>query len=519
MSLDPAALAAPHAAHSGAMPRRAAASLPGLLGWLQREAALLGLFAAYLGIVLSFLPYELVQDTWLTLVSGREVVANGLPRTDMLTTWTLGVEWIDQQWLAQVAFYALWLLGGMKAAVLAHAALLAVAFGSALLAARRLGASVKSVALVGVAAVLVAPWALQMRAQSFALPLFVWLLWLLAADSRAPSRRVFLVLPLLVVWANLHGTVVLAALLVALRGLTYGVAEARRAPRAAGWIPRTLALTLGPFGCLFASPYGLDLVGYYHSLLLNPVFRRFIDEWGASTPSPATMAFYLLAFGSVWLLARQRTRLTLFEQLALIASIAAGITALRSIVWFGLVALLFLPLLLDGELSEWKARPMGRQLRLGLGVAAVATIGLATGVAAAQPASWYSRAWPSEASEEVARLAADRAGTKIFSDDRYANWLLWTQPQLAGRVAHDIRFELLTEEQLFELFRFRNRIGDDWRSSIEGYDVLAFDHIAQRDLVEALQARDEFETVWRDEQLVVLARRLVPAGRDGARGR
>ena len=507
MSLDAAVPAATHAPPSGALLRRAAASLSRPFGWLEREAALVALFAAYLGVVLTALPHELVQDTWLTLDSGRQVVAHGLPRTDMLTTWTLGVEWIDQQWLAQVAFYALWLLGGMKAAMLGHAALLALAFGSALLAARRLGATVKSVALVGVAAVLVAPWTLQMRAQSFALPLFVWLLWLLAADSRAPSRRVFLVFPLLVLWANLHGTVVLAALFVGLRGVTYAAAEARRSPRAAGWIPRSLALTLGPCACLFASPYGFDLVGYYHSLLLNPALRWFIDEWGASTPSQATGAFYLLAFGSVWLLARRRARLTVFEQLALLAAGAAGVTAIRSIVWFGLAALVFLPLLLDGELSEWKARRLGRQVRLGLGIAAAATVVLATGVAAAQPASWYSSAWPSEGAEQVARVAEDRAGAKIFSDDRYANWLLWTQPQLAGRVAHDVRFELFTEEQFLELFRFRNRIGDDWRSAIEGYDVLALDYVERRDLVEALQSNGEFETEWRDDGLVVLVRR------------
>src|SRR5713226_5542152 len=40
------------------------------------------------------------------------------------------------------------------------------------------------------------------RAQSLALVLFVALIWLLIADARKQSRRVFLALPLLVVWAN-----------------------------------------------------------------------------------------------------------------------------------------------------------------------------------------------------------------------------------------------------------------------------------------------------------------------------
>ena len=148
-----------------------------------------------------------------------------------------------------------------------------------------------------------------------------------------------------------------------------------------------------------------------------------------------------------------------------------------------------------------------RRLRLGVGVAAAATIVLATGVAVAQPASWYVHAWPAEGSEEVARLASARPGTKIFSDDRYANWLLWTQPQLTGRVANDVRFELFTDQQFNELVRFRNRIGDDWRRPIAGYNVVALDHTAEPDLVSALRADDAFTTVWRDERLVVLQRR------------
>ncbi len=178
------------------------------------------------------LPHQLLLDGWLTLVTGREVVSNGLPTVDTLTVWTQGVAWIDQQWLAQAAFYGLWALGGIKLVMLGQVVLVAATVALALVGARRLGGSPRNVALVGAVAVLVAPWAIQMRTQSLVMPLFVVVLWLLADDSRTPSRRVFLVFPLLALWANLHGTVVLAALFVALRGVTYrrlrGLAEAAR---------------------------------------------------------------------------------------------------------------------------------------------------------------------------------------------------------------------------------------------------------------------------------------------------
>jgi hypothetical protein len=506
MSMDQAAL--PSASAGAEQPRGKSAfadTASGILAWADREAGVLVVFVVYALVMLSAMPIELLQDSWLTLVSGREVVENGLPATDTLNAWTFGVEWVDQQWLAQVAFYALWAAGGIKLALLVHVGLVATAFASALAAARSLGAPARSVWPVALVAMFVAPWALQMRAESFAVPLFVWVLWLLAADSRRPSRRVYLVFPLLAVWANLHGTVVLAALFVALRGLTFIVGELRSSHRRVGWIPRGLALTVLPFACLFSSPYGLDLAGYYRSLLLNPPLRAFIEEWAVSSPGSRTIVFYGAAFAAVCLLARQRNRLTGFEQLALLIALGVGMSAIRSLTWFAFAALLFVPRLLDAELSELRPRRRrGRRLAL-VGVASAVFV-TAAGVAAARPDSRYTRSWPSPAGEKVAQLAAARPEVKIFSDHRYANWLLWEQPELSGRIAYDIRFELFTREQVRVLQDFRGRIGDDWRRAIRGYDVLAIDRRGQEEVIAALRARDGFEFVYADERLVVLSR-------------
>src|SRR5918995_299450 len=206
-------------------PRPLHARLAGARALAAREAPLALLLAVYAVVVLRMVPLELVQDSWLTLVSGREVAENGIPRSDSLTVWTKGVSWIDQQWLAPLVFFGAHVLGGLKLVMLLHAAALVGALGMALASARSLGASVRSTWLVGAVCMLIAPWSLAMRAQSLAIPMFVALVWLLASDSRSPSRRVFLVLPLLVLWANIHGTVTLACALVALRGLTIAVSR------------------------------------------------------------------------------------------------------------------------------------------------------------------------------------------------------------------------------------------------------------------------------------------------------
>src|SRR5439155_25001891 len=177
------------------------------LGWAGREALLFPVVALFLIALAGNLPRELFQDSWLAILGGREVVAHGLPTHDTLAIWTHGREWVDQQWLAQLLFYGLYAFGGIKLALYAHAAVAAAAFTVAIVVARSRGASTRSICWVAVPAYFLLTWSAWVaRAQSLALLLFVVLVALLIRDARSPSRRVYLVLPLLVLWANLHGT-------------------------------------------------------------------------------------------------------------------------------------------------------------------------------------------------------------------------------------------------------------------------------------------------------------------------
>lgn len=506
MSTEPAALRGPQDRVGPPADAVAAGLRSRFLTFAAREASLLSVLAFYLVMVVGSAPYELVQDSWLTLVSGREVVTNGLPHVDTLTTWTLGVPWIDQQWLAQSIFYGLHVAGGLKLVLLVHAAALVGALALALAAARSLGASGRSVWLTAGTCLLLAPWALQMRTQTLAVPLFVGLLWLLAADSRKPSSRVLVALPLLVVWANLHGTVVLAAVLVCLRGLTSVVAALRHTGPAGSGTRGAVLLAAAP-ACVFASPYGLDLVGYYQSLLLNPMLKALIDEWGVSSPSKVTALFYVVAFASVALLARQRKRLTGFEQLVLLGTLAGAITSLRSIVWFALAATVLVPVLLDGELSREQRPPALSPARSLLGLTALAAIVIAPVVAVSQPQSWYGSEWPDAAAARVGALASADPDALVLADDTVSDWLLWEQPQLAGRVAHDVRFELFSDEQFLELSAFRKRTGENWRRIAADYDILVFDPVRSATLVRDLRGDGGYRQVFETDLLTILVRR------------
>jgi hypothetical protein len=413
-----------------------------LLAYAERNGLLVGALGFYAIVVLLALPQELVQDTWLTLVSGREVVEHGLPHRDALFAWTAGRPWVDQQWLAQVLLYGLDRVGGMRVVAAANVVLLVTTAAVALAVARR-RASARAVFAVALVCLLVAPWGLQLRAQSFAELLFVLVLALLVDEKPPAGRRLAVLAALLVVWANVHGTVVLGAALVALRGVTL-LGERRRLG---------LALVLGAPLCAFASPYGTSLAGYYHRLLYNPLLPHFLNEWRTSAPSRATAPFYLALALAAWLLVRHGRRLALFDRLALLLLGAAGIWAIRSIVWFALAAVVLLPAALDGALERSRVLTSRRASLL------ASTLGPSAALLAvvlfARPTAWLLAPWPSAAAERAA--AAAGAHGLVLADERHADWLLWKHPELRGRIAYDVRFELFRDADFQRLLRARRQ--------------------------------------------------------------
>ena len=431
---------------------------------LEENGTLVVTLAAFAALLLAHSPSSLVQDGWMALVSGREV-ARGLPSHDTLTIWAHGRRWIDQQWLAQLGLYELFRLGGIRLVMLVHAAFATAGLAGAAVLARRLGASARSTTWTCLLAVF-AFWGegAVMRTQSLAYVFFVALLWLLLEDRARPSRRVFAVLPLIAVWANLHGSVVLGAALVVGYALL-DVLATLRAPRP---LPgaRPVVLVIGSGLCVFASPYALSLPAYYGKVLFTGGFGTYISEWAPTTLSLHNFSTFAVALGGFWLLGRAGGIASAFEKLAFVGLTLLAFAALRNGVWLALFALAVLPRLLD-QLRRPAFEP--RRVNRLLAVAAVALLGAVTVSVAVKPASWFTQGYP----VSVARAAVASAGPhgRIYADERYADWLLFQAPQLRGRLAFDTRFELLTPGQLASIDGVRAGAGD-WRGTLRGYPTL-----------------------------------------------
>ncbi len=369
---------------------------------LAEEEFLLVVLLAAFGVVFVtvFPPTLLVADTWLMLVAGREVVENGLPSSDELTVLGLGRDWTDQQWGAQVVAYGAHALGGHGLLAVVSAAAVVAALAIAAAGARSLGAGPRAIAIIFFPAILAAPWAWTMRAQVFALPLFTGLLWLLASEARKPSRRAYLALPILVVWANIHGSVALAAMLTMLLGAVELVTSRGRSGL------RSVALLVLPPLAVLATPYGpIETARYYHLLLVDPPFpRELVTEWRSSDLGSDTVLFYALAAAALVVVALGRRNLTLFDFGTLALTFVGAVTAIRGIPWFGLTCMVLLPVAL-GRRLEGKTPRTPRRADGILAFGAMGVLAVAVAVALVRDESWYVERWPEGAVAAVARHA------------------------------------------------------------------------------------------------------------------
>jgi hypothetical protein len=413
-------------------------------GLLDREGLLVLLVGGYAGLLFGLAGLLVSTDSWYALVGGRFVVRHGLPSHNTLTVWAHGAQWVDQQWLAQLAFYGLDRAGGLRLAVVVHVLLLVGALAASVVLARRRGADPTSVAIV--TAVALIPLVLssaQLRTQSFTYVLFVGLVALLTQAGAVGWRRLSLLLAIVVLWANLHGSAALAAGLVSLRGGADLIGAFRSGKRLTNsWLVAVL-----PWPALLLTPYLLSTAHYYRQTIFNPTLAHYLAQWQPSTLSILSLPLFALALGFVWLLGRAPSAYTLYEKAAGLALVAFALLAVRNWVWLCLFAVALYPTGLD-RIRTVRHTIAERRLNRIIGVSGVGIAVLGAALALSHPQSWFARTFPSDAAKTVSSLADAHPGARVWATAQWADWLLWEDPRLEGRVAFDARVELLSEAQV-----------------------------------------------------------------------
>ena len=219
-------------------------------------------------------------DTMWQITVGQWILDHhAVPETDIYSFTMYGQPWISTQWLAQVLLAKTFALFGWGGPVVLASTAIALTF--ALLAAnlsRRLSESATLV-FVAAALALMAPHLLA-RPHVLAMPVMVlWIGALIEAADRheAPS---FWLLPLVALWANLHGGFVFGLFFAGAVALDCIVSAEPRARKA-------LVLRWGIFGCAAlavacCTPYGWNAILASQKILALGSALPLIMEWHAA---------------------------------------------------------------------------------------------------------------------------------------------------------------------------------------------------------------------------------------------
>ena len=216
-------------------------------------------------------------DTQWQITVGQWILDHhAVPHTDIYSFTMGGAPWISTQWLAQVLYAKVYAWFGWTGPVVLAAAASSATFA---LLARYLVRSLSesaALAFVVVALVLTAPHLLA-RPHVLALPIMVaWIGELIAAADRrtAPS---FWLLPLMALWANVHGGFVFGVVMIAPIALdaVINVNASDRMKLAVRWAVFA-ALALGA-GC--CTPYGWESLLAARKILALGSALPLITEW------------------------------------------------------------------------------------------------------------------------------------------------------------------------------------------------------------------------------------------------
>jgi len=416
---------------------------------------LIGLGLAAVMTAIFFLPYSFYSDSWLALVTGRGIFFHGLPHHETLTIFSHGRLWVDQQWLAQLLTYIIWRLGGLGLIGVVYVLVVMGTLTGTVFYARRRGASLWGTVLVLLPALWIVLLFWIVRTQFYAFPLFAVLLILLIRESTSPSKRIWWVYPILILWANLHGSVTLGVGLVVIYALTQLKIDWRRA--------LTLLFT-SPL-VIFVTPYGLSTWHYYHDTLFNGALHKYASEWWPLYSHPQLIAVVPIALIftlGVWALRKQST---LFERLALLILAFGAILAIRNGVWLSSSAMILIAPYFQTRRSP---RPAHRSLNSVLAVLVLVALVGSLVLVGLKPDGFFEKNYP----QGVVNAVSEHPSAHILADSYYADYIIWRLPEFQGKLAFDDRFELLTSGQVRASSLLEK--GRDL-STVCGYQLLVFE--------------------------------------------
>jgi hypothetical protein len=394
-------------------------------------------------------------DTMWQITIGQWIVDHGaVPTTDVYSFTMRGQPWISTQWLAQVAYAEAYAAAGWTGPVVLAAACIAATFALfTRYLARHLSESTTLV-FVAAALALTVPHLLA-RPHVVALPVMMaWVGGLVqAADRRgAPS---FWLLPLIALWANLHGGFVLGLALAA--PIALDAVLNVEAPKRKSLALRWAAFAVAAIAASCVTPYGWNSLLASRKILALGEALPLIMEWRPADFSgvgPLEVCL-LLGFG---LALYRGISLPPLRIVLLLGMLHMALSQMRSLETFALLVPLFLaaPLAKQIGAAADDAKPAVPPLLFaGLAIVLFAGTVAYASIVRFEP---HTRGSPVAAVAELKKLNFSR----VFNDYDFGGYLIASgvAPFIDGRtelygekffIDHNAASGLMKPENLFRL--------------------------------------------------------------------
>jgi hypothetical protein len=360
------------------------------------------------------------SDLFWHLAVGRDIATGGLVRVDHFSWSVPGHAVLTDQWLGQLALYLAYSAGGWLGIVALRGLVVAVLSAAVAYAAlREQPARPLLATLIAIPAIALSSYVWTDRPELVGLACFTILIVLLRGVSTGSFRAMVAIPPLMLIWANVHGSVTLGlALVVIVCAEAFARLPSRRQALAVVAVLSLAATLLTPAG----------LAGWRTGgLFFTP--PRFIQEWG--TPDVATVpgALFALSFFATLVVALY-ARGGLREAAVLVPVAFVSLVAARFTPLFAIAATPYLaahvPLALSRlppplRFSLQTARPAAPPMAASIGASLLALVVL-VGALVTGPRSPGIEHFP------VGALPLLPAGPGLLNRYDWGGFLIWYAP-------------------------------------------------------------------------------------------
>jgi tetratricopeptide (TPR) repeat protein len=397
------------------------------------------------------------NDIWLHLATGRWMLQNRqLPAEEVFSFVAAGRPYVAHEWGSELLFILLHRLAGVAGLVALKAGMAVVLCWAVYAAARVRGAAPAVAALVTGLATFIAGAHIWVRPHLLSWAAALLSLAVLRRARSAPGWLAALI-PLQIVWTNVHGGYVLGPVLIL--GWTAGEGFRRlQGELDARPLLTASAAVAAALACL-VNPYGLELLRFPFQLTGSEVFMRAVYEWQSpftSSYAGTTMfaGFLLLGVLLVVGLVRRPRAIDPCDAAILLGLLVLAAQMNRNVPFFALVAAPVAAALLSAPDGGGGQSGAGRVVPLAVAVLVAAAAGIAAVGYPYAPGQYRPRgvglgpSVPVAACDYLESRGLRGNAFTTYGEGAFVVWRLW--PEV--RVSMDSRNSVYGEE-LYRQYR------------------------------------------------------------------